>query len=103
MQLSLTSSSVISNGSVRIPFKALVDSGSTHCFLDSSWVRLHKLPTIPISPVELHLFDGSSTLYITELVKLPVTFDCGSTISVDFYVTWLDSLTSVVLGYNWCT
>jgi hypothetical protein len=104
MLLSLTSTSVLTLGSIiPIPFKALVDSGSTHCFVDSSWVRAHKLSTAPIPPVELRLFDGSSTSFITELVSLPITFDCGTTIPVDFYVTRLDSSTSAVLGYNWLT
>jgi hypothetical protein len=104
MQLSLTSSSIISSDpSTRTVFKALVDSGSTHCFADSTWVRTHKLPTVSVSPIELRLFDGSSTSFITELVNLPITFDCGKTLSVDFYVTRLDSSCSAVLGYNWLT
>jgi len=42
-----------------ISIQTLVDSGSTHCFLDSAFARGHSLPTTPTPPVELHLFDGT--------------------------------------------
>jgi len=40
-----------------ISIQTLVDSGSTHCFLDSAFAHGHSLPTTPTPPVELHLFD----------------------------------------------
>src|ERR1700720_3059555 len=43
-----------------IIFKALVDSGSTHCFIDSRFVEEKNMTTYPINPIRLKLFDGSS-------------------------------------------
>ena len=43
-----------------ISIKALLDSGATHCFIDSSLVSDHRLPTNPLpQPMRLRLFDGS--------------------------------------------
>ena len=44
----------------KILFQALVDSGSTHCFVDSEFVDTHHLKTSTTPPVALCLFDGSS-------------------------------------------
>src|SRR3979490_2038851 len=41
------------------PFECLIDSGSTHCFIESAYVRSHKIPTRSIPPIPLKLFDGS--------------------------------------------
>jgi len=57
-----------------IPIWTLVDSGFTHCFLDSAFARRHSLPITPTLPVELHLFDRTSNNIISEVVSLPVTF-----------------------------
>jgi len=38
-------------------FYILVDSGSTHCFADVSFVYIHNLPTLSILSIELYLFD----------------------------------------------
>jgi Retroviral aspartyl protease len=84
-------------------FKSLVDSGSTHCFLESAFVRKHALNMSPIGPIPLRLFDGSLNVSITEAIELPLRFPDGRTQSVDFYVTPLDSSVSVVLGHNWLT
>ncbi|KAJ3560477.1 hypothetical protein NP233_g10816 [Leucocoprinus birnbaumii] len=70
---------------------------------DSDFVRKHSLPTTSVSPIELRLFDGSSNSYITESVNLPITFPTGECISMDFYVTQLDSFCPVILGHNWLT
>jgi hypothetical protein len=56
-----------------------------------------------MSPIALHLFDGSSNTFITELATIPVTFPTGQSMPLDFYVTLLNSSSSVVLGYNWLT
>src|SRR6267154_3603970 len=99
----LTSPSLLSSSESHIPFLALVDSGSTHCFIDSAFCHGHSLATSSISPIELRLFDGTSNSTITEIATLPLVFDTGESHSVDFYVTRLDSSCSVVLGHNWLT
>ena len=104
--LSLSTSLVISLSTQSVPdimFKSLVDSGSTHCFLESAFVRKHALPTRPIGPIPLRLFDGSINASITEAIELPLRFPDGHTQSVDFYVTPLDSSVSAVLRHNWLT
>jgi len=42
----------------KILFQALIDSGSTHCFVDSKFVDTHHLKTSTTSLVALCLFDG---------------------------------------------
>jgi len=79
----------------------LVDSGSMHCFLDSAFAHGHSLPTTPTPPIELHLFDGTSNNIISKIVSLPVKILSGKCITLDFYVTLLDSCCSLVLGHSW--
>ena len=94
------SSSLIPNIS---NFSALIDSGSTHCFVDTEFVNFHNLPVYPISLIELKLFDGTSNSVITRSLELPVLFPTGESMTINFYVTLLDPSCSVVLGYNWLT
>jgi hypothetical protein len=82
-------------------FSALIDSGSSHCFIDSAFVAKHALPTYSVPPLQLHLFDGTSNSVITQAIELPIRFMTGEVISVPLYVTPLDSPCSLVLGYNW--
>ena len=84
-------------------FSALVDSGSTHCFVDSTFGRNYELPTTSVPPIELRLFDGTSNSIITQSVQLPVLFPTGETMTISFFMTPLDPSCSVVLGYNWLT
>jgi len=86
-----------------IPIQMLVDSGSMHCFLDSAFARGHSLPTTPTPPVELHLFDGTLNNIISEIVLLPVKFPSGECMTLNFYITLLDSCCSLVLGHSWLT
>ena len=86
-----------------IPIQMLVDSGSTHCFLDSTFAHGHSLPTTPTLPVELYLFNGTSNNIISKIVLLPVKFPSSECITLDFYVTLLDSCCSLVLGHSWLT
>ncbi len=78
-------------------FLALVDSGSSHCFVNSKYVEDHNLPTKPIPPVQLRLLDGSAGSHISQSITLPVHFPSGNIISIDFYVTRLDSSCNIVL------
>ena len=84
-----------------IPIWTLVDSGSTYCFLDFAFAHRHSLPTTPTPPVELCLFDGTSNNIISEVVSLSVKFLSGECMTLDFYVTLLDSCCSLVLGHSW--
>ena len=81
----------------------LIDSGPTHCFVYTSFVQYYKLPTYPIDPIELKLFDGSSNSVITQSIALPVKFPSGECMNVNFYVTPLNLSCSLVLGYIWLT
>ena len=86
-----------------IPIWILVDPRSTHCFLDFAFACEYSLLTTPTPPVELHLFDGTSNNIISEVVLLPVKFPSGECMTLDFYVTLLDSCCSLVLGHFWLT
>ena len=74
-----------------------------HCFLDSAFACGHSLSTTPTLPVELHLFDGTSNNIISKLVLLPVKFPSSECMTLDFYITLLDSCCSLVLGHSWLT
>ena len=86
-----------------IVFHALIDSGSSHCFIDSKFVSEHSILTKSIPPITLWLFDGSSNSTITYTISIPIQFPTGESFDIDFYVTPLDHLCSAVLGYNWLT
>ena len=77
-------------------FPALVDSGSTHCFVDPSFANMNTLSRYMVSPIVLCLFDGTTTTIITEATDLPIQFPSGD-------VTPLDSDCKIVLGHNWLT
>ena len=81
-----------------IVFHALIDSGSSHCFMDSKFVSKHLILTKSIPPITLWLFDGSSNSTITYMISLPIWFPTGESFDIDFYVTPLDHLCSAVLG-----
>ena len=53
--------------------------------------------------MELKLFDGTCNSVITQSLDLFVLFPSGESMTINFYVTLLDSACSVVLGYNWLT
>ena len=94
LHLQLTSTSIIT---------ALVDSGSTHCFVDSKFARTHNLLLTSIPPIQLRLFDGTPNGTITQFFQFLVTFDSGESMTVNMFVTLLNSPCSAVLGYNWLT
>ena len=83
---------------------ALVDSGSTHCFVDIQFAHQNKFTTHTISPVTLWLFDGSSNFVITKAVDLSILFPAtGDVTPMNFYLALLDSECKIVLGHNWLT
>ena len=85
------------------PISTLVDSSSSHCFIDSKYVNKHSLETYAIPPLELRLLDGSSNTFVTKATKLNIQFSTGKVTSETFFVTLLDSSCVLVLGHSWLT
>ena len=81
----------------------LVDSSSSHCFVDSKFVNKHSLETYAIPLLELHLLDSSSNTIVTKAIKLNIKFSTGKVTSETFFVTLLDSSCVLVLGHSWLT
>ena len=81
----------------------LVDSSSSHCFIDLKYVNKHSLETYTIPLLELHLLDGSSNTFVTEATKLNIQFSTGEVTSKTFFVTLLDSSCMLVLGHSCLT
>ena len=83
---------------------ALVDSRSTHCFVDIQFTHQNKITTHTISPVTLWLFDGLMNFVITQAVDLSILFPAtGDVTPMNFYLAPLDSECKIVLGHNWLT
>ena len=75
--ISLSTSLILNITSESFPHiskKALVYSGSTHCFIDHSLIWRFKITTRSISPIPLTLSDGRTSSMITEAVELPICF-----------------------------
>ncbi|KAG6328466.1 hypothetical protein ID866_10624 [Astraeus odoratus] len=83
---------------------ALVDSGSTHCFVDQSFINNYAISTYSVPPIQLRLIDGISNFMITQAADLSVWFPMtGDVTPMTFYLVLLDFECKVVLGYNWLT
>ena len=76
-------------------------TGSTYCFLNSAFTQGHSLSTTPTPPMELCLFDGTSNNIISEVILLPIKFSSSECMTLDFYITLLDSCCSLVLDHSW--
>ena len=84
-------------------FPMLVDSGSTHCFVDLLFANMNNLSCYSVPPIVLCLFDHTTTIIITEATNLPIQFPSGDVTTMPFYVTPLDSDCRIILGHNWLT
>ena len=100
--VSLTSSLILGQDHLnKILFQALVNSESTHYFVNSKFVDIYYLKTSATLPVALYLFDSSSNSTISKIANLPINFSTGDYMNLDFYITLLDFSCSLVLRYNW--
>jgi hypothetical protein len=80
----------------------LLDSGASHCFIDTQYAYLHSLPLSPLpKPLLLCLFDGSFGQPITHFTQLSVRFPSGHRILIQFLLTSLDPSVSALLGCCW--
>src|SRR5260221_14294964 len=97
--LSLTSTSISEHAH---PFVALLDSGSSHCFVDELFAKKNKLSLSKLpSTIPLRLFDGSTRNSVSHKTTILLTFSTSETHQMEFYVTKLDKGYSIVLGYDW--
>jgi hypothetical protein len=87
--------------SIHGQYSALIDSGSSDCFIDSTFINNYRLSTYSVPPLQLRLFDGTTNNMITQAIDLPVRFATGVVTPTTFYVTPLDGSCAIVLGYNW--
>src|SRR5258707_11815068 len=97
--LSLTSTSV--HNPLR-PFRALLDSGSSHSFVNEAFATNNRLKFSYLpNPILLKMFDGSTPSNVSKKVRMPITFSTGETHHLEFFITNLDKNYSLVLGYDW--
>src|SRR6266478_5278362 len=97
--LSLTSASISEHAH---PFVALLDLGSSHCFVDKLFAKKNKLSLSKLlSTIPLQLFDGTTQNSVSHKTTILLTFSTGETHWTEFYVTKLDKGYSIVLSYDW--
>jgi hypothetical protein len=83
------------------PSSGLVDSGSSHCFADPSFIDSNSFPSYSIPPVILRLLDSSVGAIIDRAADILVRFSTNDILLVKFYITKLDSSSAFVFGHNW--
>ena len=83
-------------------FAALLDSGSSHCFISPKIIKKFHLQMNPVHlPLPLSMFDGTSVLYVSEKITLDISFPYGEIHNILFFIAPLDSSCEAVLGLNW--
>ncbi len=83
--LSLTSATISEHAH---PFVALLDSGSSHCFVDEAFAKKNKLALTQLpSTIPLWLFDRSAQNSISHKTNILLTFSTGKTHQTEFYIT----------------
>ena len=83
--------------------RTLIESGSTHCFLNSTTILKHQLHTYKINPIPLRLFNGTTNSVIRSAVDLLLHFPSGDKQTITFYITLLEASCITVLVHNWLT
>ena len=101
LHIPLTSPHISDNS---IPFPALIDSGSSHCFIDSKFASQYLLSLTSILPIKLKLIDGTISNSITnQSLELSVKFPFEKCMTISPFVFLLNPFTPLALGYNWLT
>src|SRR6266446_2251809 len=97
--LSLTSTSI--RNPLRL-FCTLLDSGSSHSFVNKAFAMENRLKFSYLpNPIPLKMFDRSTPSNVSKKVQMPITFSTGETHHLEFFITNLDENYSLVLGYDW--
>src|SRR5258708_19310292 len=93
--LSLTSASISKHA---CPFVALLDSGSSHCFVDEVFAKKNKIALTKLpSTILLQLLDRSAWNSISHKTHIPLTFSTAKTPWMEFYITKLHTQYSLSL------
>jgi len=79
----------------------LIDSGSSHCFIDPTYAHDHNIPLTSIPRVTLRFLNGSFGEDIVQVATLPIRFSTDDIIELLFYVTPLYSDSAFVFGHIW--
>src|SRR5258708_11205721 len=96
--LSLTSTSA---HNLLRPFCALLDSGSSHSFVNEAFAVDNKLKfSYRPNPIPLRMFDGSTPSNVSKKVQILITFSTGETHHLEFFIKTLDENYSLGLGYD---
>src|SRR5258705_924008 len=86
------------------PFQALLDSGSSHSFVNETFALKNRLKFSYLpKAILLRMFDGSTMSTVDRTCRIPITFSTGESHTMELFVTKLDEEYSVVLGYDWLT
>src|SRR5258705_13494252 len=84
------------------PFHTLLDSGSSHSFVNKAFAVDNKLKFSYLpNPILLRMFDGSTPSNVSKKVWMPITFSTGEMHHLELFVTSLDENYSLILGYDW--
>src|SRR5260370_12249603 len=95
--LSLTSTSV---HNPLQPFHTLLDSGSSHSFVNEAFAMENKLKFSYLpNPILLKMFDGSTPLNVSKKVWMPITFSTGETHHFKLFITTFAENYSLILTY----
>jgi hypothetical protein len=87
---------------VRRCTQALIDCGTTGCFIDIEWAKLNNVPTCPLTkPIPIYNVDGTAndTGAITDIADVILRYENHSECT-QLAVTHLGKQ-SLILGYNW--
>lgn len=77
----------------------LLDSGSSHSFISSDFVKLANLPTIPVPPRKVKLADGEWLTTTTRVSNLQWYIQ-GQTLTSDMVVLDMAPYDAII-GYDW--
>lgn len=82
--------------------KTLIDSGSSHNFIDVTFAKQHNIPLVEFSkPHTIITIDGKDVSQaITHKVQLEITIE-GKTFKQQFYIMPLGEETNAILGMTW--
>src|ERR1700731_4346366 len=91
----------VSSPSISSPFRALLDSGAELCFIDTKFASRLRLPKTPVTPREVVFINGTTSVWVTEVVRLSIRLSAMDLTNVMFVITDLDPSCDVILGMNW--